>query len=132
MQSGSNLHSERDGWLYPRQALVAFDQRSATTERVHPSGMLGIGTEGEKSLGRRHFMELLSVFTSPPVFIVRHGRDEIGMVAEVTLVPGSKGTQPLVLVLGGRSWAVRHVDWTRRIVSVEPTDAPGVARWSGS
>jgi hypothetical protein len=27
--SASNLHPERDGWLYPRQALVAFDQRSA-------------------------------------------------------------------------------------------------------
>ncbi len=35
--SASNLHPERDGWLYPRQALVVFDQRSAITERVHPS-----------------------------------------------------------------------------------------------
>src|SRR5207244_3272479 len=43
------------------------------------SGMLSIGFEAEKSLGRRHFMELLSVFTSAPVFVVRHGRDEIGL-----------------------------------------------------
>jgi ATP-dependent Lhr-like helicase len=27
---------------------------------------------------------------------------------------------------------VLHVDWPRRIVQVEPTDAPGVARWNGA
>jgi ATP-dependent helicase Lhr and Lhr-like helicase len=37
-----------------------------------------------------------------------------------------------VLVLAGRSWAILHIDWGRRVVQVEPTDAPGVARWSGS
>ena len=25
-----------------------------------------------------------------------------------------------------------HIDWSRRVVQVEPTDAPGVARWSGN
>ena len=35
------------------------------------------------------------------------------------------------MTLAGRSWHVLHVDWPRRIVQVEPTDAPGVARWTG-
>ena len=43
-------------------------------------GMLSIGVEGERSFGRRHFMELMSVFTSHPLFAVRHGRTELGLV----------------------------------------------------
>jgi ATP-dependent Lhr-like helicase len=98
------------------------------------TGILGMGPDGEKAFGRRHFMELLSVFTSPPMFSVRSGRNEVGLVPDEALTARSKGTegQPHVLVLAARSWAVKHVDWTRRVVQVEPTEGPGVARWSGS
>ncbi|MGH9280797.1 MAG: DEAD/DEAH box helicase [Acidimicrobiales bacterium] len=98
-------------------------------------GILGVGGQAEASLGRQHFMELLSVFTSPPVFSVRHGRVEIGVVPDETLTARPAGLAAggaHVLVLAGRSWAVLHVDWSRRVVQVEPTDAPGVARWAGS
>jgi ATP-dependent Lhr-like helicase len=98
-------------------------------------GILGIGDQAELSLGRRHFMELLSVFTSPPMFSVRHGRVEIGIVPDEVLTTrpaGLAGGGVHVLVLSGRSWAVEHIDWQRRVVQVEPTDAPGVARWAGS
>jgi len=99
------------------------------------AGILGVGRAAEESLGRQHFMELLSVFTSPPMFSVRHGRVEIGVVPDETITArpsglGAGGAH--VLVLAGRSWAITHVDWQRRVVQVEPTDAPGVARWSGS
>lgn len=98
-------------------------------------GILGVGTQAERTLGRQHFMELLSAFTSPPVFSVRHGRTEIGMVPDETLLARPTGLAAggaHVLVLAGRSWAVLSVDWPRRVVQVEPTDAPGVARWSGA
>lgn len=97
-------------------------------------GVLGIGTEAEAVFGHKHFMELLSVFTSPPVLSVRHGRDEIGLVPDEALLarpPGAAAGGAAVLTLAGRGWLVLHVDWTRRIVQVEPTDAPGIARWSG-
>jgi ATP-dependent Lhr-like helicase len=97
-------------------------------------GILGIGPEAEATFGHRHFMELLAVFTSPPVLSVRHGRNEIGLVPDEALLarpPGAQAGGPSVLTLAGRSWHVLHVDWPRRIVHVEPTDAPGVARWLG-
>jgi len=102
---------------------------------VDDSGILGIGQGAEAALGRHHFMELLSVFTSPPVFSVRHGRVEIGLVPDETLMvrPARRsGVGAGVLLLAGRSWAIVHIDWNRRVVQVEPTDAPGVARWSGN
>ena len=50
------------------------------------SGVLWLGDQGEKNYGRRHFMELLSCFTSPPLFHVLHGQWEIGWVDRISLV----------------------------------------------
>lgn len=95
------------------------------------AGMLGIGDRAETELGRRHFMELLAVFTAPPLFSVRHGRLEVGLVPDEALFvkPPSEGRR--VLLLGGRSWQVDHIDWPRRVIQVQPSDELGVARWMG-
>jgi ATP-dependent Lhr-like helicase len=95
--------------------------------------MLSVGGTAEQKLGHRHFMELLAVFSEPPFFSVRHGRLEIGLVPDEALLvrPPGGASGPMVLLLGGRSWRVRDVDWRRRVIEVEPTDVPGVARWSG-
>lgn len=92
-------------------------------------GILGIGRAGEDEYGRRHFMELLSVFLSPPLFRVLHGRKEIGFVDELTFL-GKKGG-PRVLLLGGRSWHVTHIDWSRKVAYVEATEDGGRSRWKG-
>ncbi len=116
-------------------AATITDYLIAAGFLVDDGGILGVGGPAEAALGRQHFMELLSVFTAPPVFSVRHGREEIGLVPDETLMvrpAGLAGEGAGVLVLAGRSWAIMQVDWGRRVVQVEPTDAPGVARWSGS
>ena len=92
-------------------------------------GLLSFGTQGEELYGKRHFMKLYSVFTSPPLFTVLHGRQELGFVDDLTFMGKKDG--PLVLLLGGRSWVVRHVDWTRKIAHVEATQAKGHSRWKG-
>ncbi|WP_205528529.1 DEAD/DEAH box helicase [Desertimonas flava] len=96
-------------------------------------GMLSIGRRTEEEFGRRHFMELLAVFSAPPLFAVLHGRLELGHVPdEVLLVapPGGDRSQR-VLLLGGRSWRVTSIDWRRRVIHVEPSDERGTARWTG-
>jgi ATP-dependent Lhr-like helicase len=93
------------------------------------AGILGIGPEGEASYGRRHFMELLSVFLTPPVFQVLHGRQEIGSVDQMTFLGNQDG--PRILLLGGRAWRVTSVDWTRKLAWVEPTDHRGRSQWKG-
>ncbi len=92
-------------------------------------GILWFGKEGEKKFGRKNFMELLSVFTSPPMFTVRCGRSEIGVVHQLSLMTRADG--PVVLSLGGRNWGVSHVDWRKHIVFVEPTTTKGRSRWLG-
>jgi len=92
-------------------------------------GVLWFGERGEDAYGRRHFLELVSVFTSPPLFAVRHGRQELGFVDEMTFLGQRDG--PRVLLLGGMAWRVNHIDWQRRIAYVEATEAKGQSRWKG-
>lgn len=93
------------------------------------SGILGMGREGESTYGRKNFMELLSVFTSPPLFSILHGRNELGYVDEMTFLGKQEGAR--ILLLGGRAWQVNHIDWQRRRAYVEPTEAKGRTRWKG-
>ena len=93
------------------------------------AGILAFGQEGEANYGRRNFLELFSVFMSPPQFTVLHGRQEIGYVDQLTFQAKSDG--PRILLLSGRAWRVNHIDWARRRAFVEATDAKGRTRWMG-
>ncbi len=94
------------------------------------NGILSFAAEGEVKYGRKHFLELVSIFTSPPVFSVLHGREHIGTVEQCSLAaePG----RCAVLALAGRNWEVTHVDWARRIAFVRVSTARGRSRWAGA
>ena len=92
-------------------------------------GILAFAPEGEATFGRRNFMDILSVFTSPPLFKVMSGQKELGNVHESTFYRKEEG--PAILALAGRSWKTKHLDWKRRIAHVEPTDKKGRSRWLG-
>ncbi|MET8140178.1 DEAD/DEAH box helicase [Sphaerisporangium sp. NPDC005288] len=90
-------------------------------------GMLFIGPAAEAAFGRRHFMELTTVFTAAPQFTVLHGRAEIGRTDPSLLTDRQDG--PRLLLLAGRSWRVTWVDWKRRRCHVEEAEHGGRARW---
>jgi ATP-dependent helicase Lhr and Lhr-like helicase len=71
-------------------------------------GILAFAPEGESTFGRRNFMDILSVFTSPPLFKVMSGQKELGNVHESTFYKRDEG--PPILVLAGRSW--KTSTWT--------------------
>jgi len=93
------------------------------------AGTLSIGEAGERLYGRRHFADLYSVFSSPPLFTVLHGRNELGHVHESSFL-AKPGDKP-VIALGGRSWKGTHLDWSRRRAWVEPAQGSGRSRWLG-
>lgn len=93
-------------------------------------GMLSIGPEGERSYGFRHFMELTSVFTSEPTFVVRHGANELGHLDPTSLLTNDRSYA--TVLLAGRSWQITSIDWKRRFAWVEPAKQPGHSRWHGS
>ncbi|WP_441247349.1 DEAD/DEAH box helicase [Kitasatospora sp. McL0602] len=129
---GQNLWSQ--GW----NGLPPFD-RSAEPILRHlvdhgfldqDGELLFIGPAAEEKFGRRHFMGLTAVFTAPPEFTVFAGRQEIGRTDPMLLTEKIDG--PRVLLLGGRSWKVTWIDWTRRRCFVEASDLNGRARWFGT
>jgi ATP-dependent Lhr-like helicase len=72
----------------------------------------------------------VSVFTTPPLFAVLHGRHELGAVDQSTfLVRRDDG--PEVLLLAGRAWRVTYLDWKRRRALVEPAEDEGRSRCRG-
>ena len=96
-------------------------------------GMVSMGPAGESVFGRRHFIELTSVFTTPPVFAVLAGRREIGQVPDLAIWAAFQAKDgPPVLLLAGRTWKINEVDWGRRRLHVEPIEAQGRVRFSGT
>ena len=93
-------------------------------------GILSFGPEGEASFGGRRFLELLSVFSSDPLFTVRFGSKDVGRVDPASFQLAREGAA--VLLLGGRPWRVTQLDWKERIAWVEPATETGRSLWLGS
>jgi ATP-dependent helicase Lhr and Lhr-like helicase len=91
-------------------------------------GMLFIGPEAEKRFGHRHFIDLTASFTAPPQFTVLSGRAEIGRTDPSVLLEDRPG--PRRLLLAGRTWQVTFIDWKRHRCFVEPSEGPGIAKWT--
>ena len=122
-------------WPHAWNGLAPFDATAEVIVRHlvergfldSDGGMLFVGPEAEQRFGFRHFMDLTSVFASPPQFTVLYGRSEIGRTDPALLTDRVEG--PRRLLLAGRSWQVTSIDWSRRLSYVEPVDDGGRARW---
>ncbi len=101
----------------------------ATGMLFDDAGMLSVGPEGERSYGYRHFVDLTSSFTAPPLFVVRHGANDIGQIDPTALLNPDRSLA--TVLLGGHSWAITSIDWRRRVAWVQPTDRKGRSRWIG-
>ena len=121
--------------------LPVFESAAADIERIvehllatdilfDDGAGLAFGRRGERAFGRKNFLELFSVFTSLPLVTVLHGNAELGHVHPASFVRSD--AQPTVLLLGGRSWHVTHLNWARRVAHVEPTKSKGRSRWLGT
>lgn len=136
LQEGGIIAADLGAWLGRMPGFTAIDAetRQQTLEYMLQTGILhsdegliSMGAAGEETFGRRYFLELLSVFTSPPMVAIYHGREALGDVHQLTFALNQDG--PALLTLGGRSWVTTHVDWNRRRAYVEPTDMKGSSQW---
>ena len=95
---------------------------------VEDSGLLSIGPRAEEEFGKRNFIELLSSFVAAPELRVVAGTKEIGFVSPLSLpAPTDRELKPLVLA--GRGWHIRDVDWERFTVWVEEVPTKGDVKW---
>lgn len=93
-------------------------------------GVLSIGTRAERVFGRRNFMELYAVFSSPVLYRVQtaNGRElgslEQGFVDRLV-------EEMSAFLLAGRGWLVEHVNHADKLVRVREAPRGQKPAWGG-
>ncbi len=91
-------------------------------------GLVRIGPRTEREFGRGHYRDLLASFSGAQLLTARCGSAEIGYIDPSVLT----GDDPRrLLLLAGRSWLVKEIEWSKRTVWLEPAKEGGKARWMG-
>jgi ATP-dependent Lhr-like helicase len=94
------------------------------------SGQLLIGPKAEKRFGRKNFMELFAVFTSPVSYsVVTASGQPLGSLQQEfvdRLVDGVSS-----FLLGGRGWVVQRIQHDDRRVFVDPAPRGKQPTWGG-
>lgn len=91
-------------------------------------GLVRIGPQTEREFGRGHYRDLLASFSGAQLLTGRCGSAEVGYI-DPTVLTGEEPQR--LLLLAGRSWLVKEVEWSKRIVWLEPAKEGGKARWMG-
>ena len=91
-------------------------------------GVVRVGPETERVYARGHYRDLLASFSGSMLLTGRHGSSEVGYI-DPTVLSGEQDNR--LLLLAGRSWRVTEVEWSKRIVWLEPAREGGKARWMG-
>lgn len=93
-------------------------------------GQLSLGQRAERVFGRRNFMELYAVFSSPVLYRVHTASgQEIGFIEQDfadRLVEEMSS-----FLLGGRAWTAEHIHHADRSVRVKPAPRGKKPSWGG-
>lgn len=94
------------------------------------SGRLVLGPKSEKRFGRRNFMELFAVFSSPQTYSVQTVEGQpLGTLNQAFVDRLVEDVSSFLL--GGRAWAVMHVQHDDRRVLVVPAPRGRQPTWGG-
>ena len=95
------------------------------------SGRLVLGPKAEKEFGRKNFMDLYAVFSSPQSYTVQltKGGQPLGTLEQAFVDRLSDGAS--TFLLAGRAWAVDHIQHDDRRVMVQPALRASEPTWGG-
>lgn len=91
-------------------------------------GLVRVGPETERVYARGHYRDLLASFSGSMLLTGRHGSSEVGYI-DPTVLTGKQDDR--LILLAGRSWRVTEIEWSKRLVWLEPVQEGGKARWMG-
>jgi ATP-dependent Lhr-like helicase len=121
--------------LYGSFPELATDDIAALVEHLvekqfldRSEGVVRVGPETERVYARGHYRDLLASFSGSMLLTGRHGSSEVGYI-DPTVLTGEQDNR--LLLLAGRSWRVTEVEWSKRVVWLEPAPEGGKARWMG-
>jgi ATP-dependent Lhr-like helicase len=102
-----------------------------TKEFLHDDGgVFSIGLEAEKVFGRRNFMEIYSVFSTPTEFeVIGLSGDVIGTIEWEFLEKLLEDNA--AFYLAGTAWSVERIEWNKKRVMVTQATGGKVPKWGG-
>ena len=96
---------------------------------VHLDGRVLLGPKAEKLFGKRNFMTLYAVFSSPQTYSVEtKEKHPIGKLAQDFV---DQLTDESCFILGGRSWAIEAIRHEERLIKVSPAPSGKQPTWGG-
>ena len=113
-----------------RDEYDAVIEHMVTEQYLYRAGsVLVMGDEGERVFGRKNFMEMYAVFSSPQFFMVETlaGR-ELGSLEQTFVDELFEGDS--TFVLAGRQWQVERINVRERRVRVTPAASGKTPSWS--
>jgi len=94
------------------------------------SGQLVLGPKAEKQFGRKNFMELFAVFSSPQSYTVQTlAEQSVGTLSQAFVDRLVEGVS--TFLLAGRGWVVIRIQHNDRHVIVEPAPRGRQPTWGG-
>lgn len=93
-------------------------------------GLLSMGDKAERVFGRKNFMELYAVFSSPVLYKVKTKAGYVIGSLEQAFVDKLVEEMSSFL-LGGRAWTVQHINHSDRTIQVNPAPRGKKPTWGG-
>jgi ATP-dependent Lhr-like helicase len=106
-----------------------FVQFLISKELLHDDGRtVSMGLAAEKAFGRRNFMELYSVFSTPQEFeVIGVSGDVIGSIEWSFLEKLLESDASFYLA--GQAWTVERIEWKKKAVFVVRAPAGKIPKW---
>jgi ATP-dependent Lhr-like helicase len=105
-------HMKREGYLF------------------EAGGLLSMGAKAEKVFGRKNFLELYAVFSTPQLYKVQtESKRDLGSLEQAFV--DRLVDEMSTFLLGGRAWLVVHVNHDERLVRVRPAPRGKKPSWGG-
>ncbi len=93
-------------------------------------GLLSLGEKAEKVFGRKNFLELYAVFSTPQLYKVQtESKRDLGSLEQAFV--DRLVDEMSTFLLGGRAWLVVHVNHDERLVRVRPAPRGKKPSWGG-
>lgn len=94
------------------------------------SGLLSMGTRAERVYGKKNFLELYAVFSSPVYYrVTTPNGAEIGYLEQGFV--DRLVERMTSFLLGGRAWLTQYIDHKQRIIKVSPSPRGKKPSWGG-
>jgi ATP-dependent Lhr-like helicase len=95
------------------------------------NGAIALGPAAERAFGRRNFMELFAVFSTPQSYsVVTTDQRAIGTLSQEFVDSLSDGVSSFIL--SGRGWSVQRINHTDRTIIVTPSSFGTRPTWGGT